>query len=254
MSSTIKPKLEQQLNRQLSQQTSERKSELASHHVEDLKNLGKSIKQSHSDQRAVANSVHAVNHIRTRAVNPNSTEEDSIASTDNTRLYTRQGRMEKNENATNEDEASADQSLNRQEIESAATRLEKHNEEKARLVQANELARADDSFYKVEKRGNTMTEDTQGYYIDAYAPEHEKAGVRVSVTHNKAVISGSRKAQNEVQSERGKMATNNFQTFREEFDFGTPVSAAGMTRERDGDFIRFFIPKLTSHNESKDES
>lgn len=244
MSSTIKPKFDTQLQRQVSQHTAERKSELASNHVRELKNLGQAIKQSNADKRAMSNAAHAINHIKTRSVNNNSDEDMAPPQMDNNRLYTRQGKLEDLE------ENDEMPSLSSQ-VETAEERLARHNDQKAQAQQNNEIARADDEFYHVKDRGNTIKEDMRGYYIDAYAPEHEKAGVRVSITHNKAVISGSRKAQNEEEREQGKMVTNNFQTFREEFNFNSPVAADGMTRERDGDYIRFFIPKISANNDSE---
>lgn len=243
MSSTIKPKLDTQIQRQVSQATAERKSELTSHHVRELKNLGEAIKQSHADRRAMANAAHAVNHIKAKSVEDSSSEEedDSVPTTDNTRLYTRQGKLENLEETD----------VTSHQVETAQDRLARHNDEKLAIQERNDTARTDDEFYHVKDRGNTLTEDPSGYYIDAYAPEHEKAGVRVSITHNKAVISGSRKAQSEEESAKGKMVTNNFQTFREEFNFASPVASNGMTREREGDYIRFFIPKLSAEGNSE---
>lgn len=242
--STIKPKFDTQLKRQVAQHTAERKSELTSNHVRDLKNLGQAIKQSNADKRAVANAAHAINHIKTRSVEKNNSDEEMTQpQPDNTRLYTRQGRLE--------DLDESDVNSISSQVETAEERLARHNDQKAQTRESNDLARADDEFYHVKDRGNTLTEDMRGYYIDAYAPEHEKAGVRVSISHDKAVVSGSRKAQNEEESANGKMVTNNFQTFREEFKFTSPVAADGMTREREGDYIRFFIPKLSSNNESE---
>jgi HSP20 family molecular chaperone IbpA len=228
MSSTIKSKFDQHIQRHVSQHTTERKSELTSRHVNELKTLGKSIKESKEAQRAMSNSLHAVNHIKTRSAETE-TGEDKIETTpnpENTRLYTRQGKHEN---------------------------LEEGNE-KLYKQQTNELAQAEDEFYHIKDRGNTITEDTTGYYIEAYAPEHEKAGVRVSISNDKAVIFGSRKAQNEEEHSRGKIVTNNFQSFREEFNLGNPVSTKGMTRERDGDYMRFFIPKLGTNAAADDGS
>lgn len=244
MSSTIKPKFETHLQRQVSQHTAERKSEITSHRLKELKNLGQAIKQSHADKRAMANAAHAVNHIKSRSVDneESNADEDSVTpSTDSNRLYTRQAKLE------DLDESDAIPS----EVETAQDRLARHKDKKLQTQQSNEIAQAEDDFYHVKDRGNTLTEDQRGYYIDAYAPEHEKAGVRVSITHNKAVISGSRKALNEEDNDKGKMVTNNFQTFREEFNFSSPVASDGMTREREGDYIRFFIPKIGANEGSE---
>lgn len=100
-----------------------------------------------------------------------------------------------------------------------------------------------DNFYKAIDRGNLISEDSTGYYIDAFAPEGEKDNTRISISHDRAVVSGSRKANNEYTGSEKKITTNNFQTYREEFTFAEPVDAKGITRERDGNYIRFFIPK-----------
>lgn len=102
----------------------------------------------------------------------------------------------------------------------------------------------EDVFYKVVDRGNKMSEDSDGYYIEAYAPESEKNNVKVSVSEGKAVVSGSRKAQNDFENSEKKISTNNFQTFREEFAITKPIESKGMKRERKGDYIHVFIPKV----------
>lgn len=111
-------------------------------------------------------------------------------------------------------------------------------------LQQNYETKETDNFYKVQDRGSRMSDNGTSYVIEAYAPEHEQSNLRVSVQNRKAVISGQRKNQDEVDLGNKKLSTNNFQTFREEFKFDRPVSHEGMTRERVGDFIRFSIPKL----------
>lgn len=104
----------------------------------------------------------------------------------------------------------------------------------------------DDPFYKVQDRGSRISESSNGYTIKAYVPEHEKDNLRMAVANDRAVLSGKRKFQDSVEDEDKKISTNNFQTFHEEFKFDRPVVSEGITRERDGEFIKFFIPKLES--------
>lgn len=219
MSSTIKGKLAaEHLKRQHIQNSAQQKSQMTSNHITQLKKIKEAIHHSRSELKALNNSQAAVNHIAQR-----STEE-----TDNSRLYTRQGRLEESNVELESPEEMTVEASEPPETEVFNTRT------------------SDDNFYKVQDRGNEISEDAFGYYIDAYAPEGEKDSIRVSITDDKAIISGSRKAQNELQQDDKKITTNNFQTFREEFAFGQPVMSDGMTRERDGDYIRFFIPKLSS--------
>jgi HSP20 family molecular chaperone IbpA len=100
----------------------------------------------------------------------------------------------------------------------------------------------------VQDRGSRITEEADGYVIEAYAPAHEKDNLRMTIANNKAILSGKRKFQDSKEQEDKKISTNNFQTFHEEFKLGRAISTEGMTRERQGDYIKFFIPKLEAMN------
>ena len=106
----------------------------------------------------------------------------------------------------------------------------------------------------MQDRGSRVSDSGDVYVIEAYAPEHEKDNLRVSIQRDKAVISGQRKFADEAQDESKNMRTNNFQSFREEFKFDRPVSQEGMTRERVGDYIRFSIPKLEAIKDPGEKS
>lgn len=113
-------------------------------------------------------------------------------------------------------------------------------------IQSNYTSLEEDLFYKVIDRGNQIKEEDNGYFIEAFAPQHEKDNIRISISHNKAVISGSRKFEDTVKINDKSITNNNYQTFREEFALSKPIDSSGITRERKGDYIRFFIPKLTA--------
>lgn len=119
------------------------------------------------------------------------------------------------------------------------------------LVQNYETKETDD-FYRVQDRGSRISESSNAYIIEAYAPEHEKDGLRVTLNRNKAVISGQRKHADAANDDIKTMKTSNYQSFREEFAFDRPISAKGMTRERVGDYIRFSIPKLEAIDDTSD--
>lgn len=116
------------------------------------------------------------------------------------------------------------------------------------------VAKENDTFYKVQDRGSKLSNESDKYVIEAYAPPGEQDNLRVSVQANKAVISGQRKHSGELEQGSKKITTHNYQTFREEFKFDRPVSNDGMTRERIGDFIRFSIPKLEAVPENKEDT
>lgn len=120
-------------------------------------------------------------------------------------------------------------------------------------VEEQSVQRGNDSFYKIRDRGSRFYENGKNYVIEAYAPKEEKDNIRVTVQNDKAVISGHRQFGDEFRKGNKLTSTNNYQTFREEFNFKTPVAGVGLKKERNGDFIRFVIPKLAD-DESKTEA
>ena len=125
--------------------------------------------------------------------------------------------------------------------------------QRAPVVQNFQTHETDD-FYRVQNRGSRLSDGPGHYVIEAYAPEHEKDNLRVSIQRNKAVVSGQRKFADQADDGQKTMRTNNYQSFREEFAFDRPVSGQGMTRERVGDFVRFIIPKLEATDGSDENT
>ncbi len=111
------------------------------------------------------------------------------------------------------------------------------------------LDRESDPFYRLEDRNSHMQETSNFYIVKAFVPEHEKENVKVSVQKDKVTISGQRSFQDKVEDDdSGKItSSSSFQSFREEFPFSEPVITQGMTRERDGDWVIFEIPKLSAY-------
>jgi len=104
----------------------------------------------------------------------------------------------------------------------------------------------DDPFYKLQDRGNRLRENSDFYIIEAYVPHHEKDNVKVTIKDGTAAISGKRAFKDEIEEDGRKLSTSSYQTFREEFSFDKPVITEGMTRERSGDYVTFWVPKLNS--------
>lgn len=103
---------------------------------------------------------------------------------------------------------------------------------------------ASDPFYKIENRDSSFIETPEAYIIKTFVPPHEKDKVKLRVHEDRAVISGARSFKDELQSDERKVKTNSFQTFHEEFKFDKPVSQDFVKQERDGDYMKFVIPKL----------
>lgn len=213
---------------QVQQEKTERKKQLAEAQRDDLKNL--KAKYNELSKEIDQDSAAAINHIKRDAVESNEAhkaERQEIKAA----TYSRKDVQQKNNN---------NQEANQSSVASARSIS---TEKPAPMVQ-NYVTKETDQFYKVQDRGSRVSEMNDGYVIEAYAPEHEKDNLRMSVANNRATISGKRKFQDSVDEGIKKTSTNNFQTFHEEFKFERPVVSEGMTRERQGDYVRFFIPKL----------
>jgi HSP20 family molecular chaperone IbpA len=104
-------------------------------------------------------------------------------------------------------------------------------------------AKEKDPFYKVENRGSVLHETPNFYVLRAFVPEHEKDNVRVTIQNDKAMVSGQRSFKDNIADDTKKVSSSSYQTFREEFAFEKPIISEGMTREREGDFVVYTIPK-----------
>lgn len=245
MADSIQNKRSQQTYlRQIQQEKAARKREITEAQKEDIK----SVRDYYADQaKQLENeSTAAINHIKE--------ESRQIA------MAERQQRAERMEAESEQKrldrEAAAEaRSQNAKQASTPSDSVEKKNfyVRKTPIVK-NYETKEEDNFYRVQDRGSRVSENQQSYVIEAYAPEYEKDNLRVSIQRNKAVVSGQRKFADEAQDENKSMRTNNFQSFREEFKFDRPVSQAGMTRERIGDYIRFSIPKLEAIESPDDKS
>lgn len=91
-----------------------------------------------------------------------------------------------------------------------------------------------------------MSENSDFYILRAYVPEHEKDSVKVSIQKDRATISGQRSFKDKIEDEGKIVSSSNYQSFREDFPFETPVMTEGMTRERSGDWVEFKIPKFST--------
>lgn len=230
--------------RQIQQEKAARKRELMNAQKNDIK----AVRDFYTEQskQLDSESAAAVNHIKEESRQIAAAERAERAQriefeAEQKRLAREEAYSSRNQNAS---EASAQNSVEKKNLS--------YQPQRKPLIQ-NYETKDTDTFYHVQDRGSRITENPQAYVIEAYAPEHEKDNLRVSIQRNKAIISGQRKFADEAEEPGKVMRTNNFQSFREEFQFDRPVSHEGMTRERVGDFIRFSIPKLEAVVNPTDE-
>jgi HSP20 family molecular chaperone IbpA len=230
-------RVQQTYLRQIQQEKNERKREIMKAQKEDLK----SIRDYYADQtkKLEKETAATVNHI-------NEESRQIAAAEKQERLDRQKAELEQRKIANQELEAARSQ--NAKQSSTPEQSVEKKNlysrKTGERPITQNYETKETDDFYRVQDRGSRVSESDGLYIIDAYAPEHDKDNLRVSIHRNKAVISGQRKFADDASDGNKTMRTNNFQSFREEFKFDRPISNEGMTRERIGDYIRFSIPKL----------
>lgn len=243
--------------RQVQQEQAQKKRELMAQQKEDMK----ALRQYYSEKTKEVNndSAAAVNHIKenspdarqeridrleSAAAERESRKEDAAAArAERPGLRSPAARADDVDFEESAKPASADhKSLYNRKAQKAPVQTKLQNFE----------TKETDDFYRVQDRGSRVSESNQGYVIEAYAPEHEKDNLRVSIHRNKAVISGQRKFGDEAVDGNKTMRTNNFQTFREEFKLNRPVVSEGITRERVGDYVRFTIPKLEAIDSDDD--
>lgn len=143
---------------------------------------------------------------------------------------------------------------NRQELENQNERYDTELTNTQRKFVRNVAqyrGKEEDPFYKVEDRGSHMRESPDFYVLKAFVPEHEKDSVRVTVKSDGVQVSGNRAFKDAIDEGDKKSSTSTFQSFKEDFPFEKPVVTEGMTRERDGDWMVYTIPKLASMKYSR---
>lgn len=100
-----------------------------------------------------------------------------------------------------------------------------------------------DPFYQIQYTGTTLDETPDHYIIKAAVPEHEKDNVKLFVKNGIAVVQGQRNFADEVKTEDVKMATNSYQTFRQEIPLSHPVREKYATRHWNDGVLVLKIPK-----------
>ncbi len=88
-----------------------------------------------------------------------------------------------------------------------------------------------DPFYRVQDLGAEMSDDGPMYQVALKVPEHELKNIKVHVQPDRITVSGARKFEKELDYEGEKIATNNYQTIRQEFQLPTPADKDLVRRE-----------------------
>lgn len=100
-----------------------------------------------------------------------------------------------------------------------------------------------DPFYQMKMTNAQVEETDTHYYIKAQVPEHEKDSIKIHVKNGTAVIQGNRRFEDKIEGDNARVTTNNYQTFREEFNLEHPVREKMAERFWQNGVLTYKIPK-----------
>ena len=100
-----------------------------------------------------------------------------------------------------------------------------------------------DPFYRISEPKAELSEHGDFYYVHANVPEHEKDNVHVIVHENKVIVAGDRRFEDQVEDQEGKVATHNYQTYRQEIPLEHPVREKFAQSSYENGILTVKIPK-----------
>ena len=100
-----------------------------------------------------------------------------------------------------------------------------------------------DPFYRVADPRAELSGTNDHYILSARIPEHEKDNVKVVVHENSVVVHGDRHFEDQVEESDNKVATHNYQTFRQEIALEHPVHEKYVQKSYDNGVLTIKIPK-----------
>ncbi len=137
--------------------------------------------------------------------------------------------------------------LNHQSLESQRELFlrELHNQKLQVMKRyGKNMDRTNDPFYRMERADIHLADHGTHYELKASVPEHDREHVRVLVNDNKVIFQGQRRFQDQAEHQGRKIATQSFQSFREELPLERPVAEKHIQTRWENGFIIAKIPKL----------
>ncbi|HVK62692.1 MAG TPA: Hsp20 family protein, partial [Bdellovibrionales bacterium] len=115
-----------------------------------------------------------------------------------------------------------------------------------------EKSRGDDPFYRLKNFEAKIHEGSDHYELKARVAPHEKDSVDIIIKDDKIVLSARRSYQDANELDGIKTATNNYQTYRQEFALASPIDAKRVVKKvADDGTITAIIPKLPPRIQAK---
>jgi HSP20 family molecular chaperone IbpA len=137
-----------------------------------------------------------------------------------------------------------EESLNQLNLR-AGKQLEELRSDGARKLATYE-SRQEDPFYRMVNLDAELSDAGDAFILRARIPRHEQDNVKAQVQGQQIVVTGARRAQDQVQLGEGRSrSSSSYQTFRETFPIDWPVDAATVLRESNGDELIFTFSKRT---------
>ena len=109
----------------------------------------------------------------------------------------------------------------------------------------------EDPFYKLIDPKSEFNETDTAYILKTHIPSYDEKSIHINVQKDKVSVQGNHSFKDELNDEQRKVASQQYQSFREEFQFSHPVVEKAIFQEREGDIVTVTIPKLlSSHKKS----
>lgn len=103
--------------------------------------------------------------------------------------------------------------------------------------------KADDPFYRMRTVDYSLSESSDMYELRAKIPEKEKDTVKVIVKEDKIVLQGQRRYNDQVNDANHKVATESYQSFREEIPLNHKVQERNIFSEWKDGVLTMKLPK-----------
>lgn len=109
-------------------------------------------------------------------------------------------------------------------------------------------SRLQDPFYQMVRIDADLWESSDRFILTASIPQHEQGRLSVSIRGDELVLTGSRRSQERLEEEPGRVSTtSSYQTYTETFPLPYPVEGRQLTRRFDGDMLIVEVPKKSAN-------
>lgn len=105
-----------------------------------------------------------------------------------------------------------------------------------------------DPFYRLQTADSQLIEEPNFYILKTKIPEHERDNVQVRVQHDRIYVNGTRAFEEKIEHPDHKLASNSYETFRQEFPLNEPVQERHAVERYENGTLTVKVPKMSNKN------